>query len=136
MLRTRPKEIHPGGRRVPWSQLEPITLPEDIPKFEMNLVRRGLPQSPRSPGQAPGRPPQPPTRVKKGKQGAAPATLARSLLQPSNRRQSQVPSIQQAAAARPPNPSTSATGSSAWPILRSSGPLIAVFVFPNLTYIQ
>ena len=72
ILKSRPKEIHPGGRRVPWSQLEPITLPEDIPKFEMNLVRRGLPQSPRSPGQAPGRPPLTPDQSEKRKTRGSP----------------------------------------------------------------
>ena len=49
ILKARPKEIHQGGRRTPWHQIEAIKLPEDIPPFEMHLVRR-VPQSPRSPG--------------------------------------------------------------------------------------
>ena len=65
-LKSRPKEIHPGGRRTPWHQLEAIKLPEDIPQFELHLVRK-VPQSPRSPGQAPGRPPRTPDQREKRK---------------------------------------------------------------------
>ena len=71
ILKTRPKEIQPGGRKTPWSQLEPVTLPEDIPKFEMNPVRR-VPQSPRSPGQAPGRPLYTPDQSEKRKTRGSP----------------------------------------------------------------
>ena len=71
ILKSRPKEIQPGGRKTPWSQIEPIKLPEDIPTFEMNLVRR-VPQSPRSPGQAPGRPPHTPEQNEKRKTRGSP----------------------------------------------------------------
>ena len=72
ILKSRPKEIHPGGRRTPWHQLEAVKLPEDIPQFEMNLVRR-VPQSPRSPGQAPGRPPRTPDQREKRKTRGSPS---------------------------------------------------------------
>ena len=71
LLKSRPKEIHPGGRRTPWHQLEAIKLPEDIPQFEMHLVRR-VQQSPRSPGQAPGRPPHTPDQGEKRKTRGSP----------------------------------------------------------------
>ena len=73
VLRTRPKEIQPGGRRAPWHQLEAVPLPEDIPQFKMNLVRRVL-KSPRSPGEAPGRPPHTPEQGEKRKIRASPIT--------------------------------------------------------------
>ena len=55
ILKTRSKEIQPGGRKAPWSQLDSIPLPDDLPDFELHLVRK-VPQAPRSPTQFPGRP--------------------------------------------------------------------------------
>ena len=73
ILKSRPKDIHPGGRRTPWHQLEAFKLPADIPQFELHLVRR-VPQSPRSPGQAPGRPPRTPEQREKRKSRGSPSS--------------------------------------------------------------
>ena len=94
ILKSRPKEIQPGGRRIPWSQIESIKLPEDIPTFEMNLVRR-VPQSPRSPGQAPGRPPHTPEQNEKRKTRKSPYSSSPS--SPTPKQQKIVPSPNHAA---------------------------------------
>ena len=73
ILKSRPKDIHPGGRRTPWHQLEAVKLPADIPQFELHLVRK-VPQSPRSPGQAPGRPPRTPEQREKRKSRGSPSS--------------------------------------------------------------
>ena len=73
ILKARTKEIQPGGRKTPWSQVEPIPLPGDLPDFELQLVRK-VQQSQRSPTQAPGRPPLTPEQGEKRKTRGSPQT--------------------------------------------------------------
>ena len=71
ILKTRSKEIQPGGRKTPWGQLDSIPLPDDLPDFELHLVRK-VPQAPRSPTQAPGRPSLTPEQGEKRKTRGSP----------------------------------------------------------------
>ena len=64
---------------VRWSasscRLPSTVLPEDLPDFELNLVRR-VTQAPRSPTQAPGRPPITPDQGEKRKNRGSPLSLS------------------------------------------------------------
>ena len=71
VLKTRSKDIHPEGTKTPWTQLEPVPLPEDLPKFELNPASRTL----RSPALAPGRPPLTPEKSDKRKERGTPESL-------------------------------------------------------------
>ena len=57
ILKTRSKDIQPGGTRTPWHQLDPVILPKHLPEFERRLESTASSRTQRSPKQAPGRPP-------------------------------------------------------------------------------
>ena len=73
VLKTRSKDIQPGGTRVPWRQIDPVTLPEDLPNFEMRLAS-AAPRTLRSPTQAPGRPALTPEKRDKRKERGTPGS--------------------------------------------------------------
>ena len=73
VLKTRSKDIHPGGTRVPWRQVDPVTLPDDLPEFEMRLTS-AAPRTLRSPTQAPGRPALTPEAREKRKERVTPGS--------------------------------------------------------------
>ena len=73
ILKTRSKDIQPGGTRTPWHQLEPVVLPEHIPEFELRL-ETSAPRTLRSPGLAPGRPPITPEQGCKRKERGTPSS--------------------------------------------------------------
>ena len=73
VLKTRSKDIHPGGTRVPWRQVDPVTLPDDLPEFEMRLTS-AAPRTLRSPTQAPGRPALTPEAREKRKERGTPGS--------------------------------------------------------------
>ena len=73
VLKTRSKDIQPGGRKTPWRQLDPVVLPDDIPKFETRLVS-AAPRTLRSPTQAPGRPALTPEQGDKRKERGTPCS--------------------------------------------------------------
>ena len=75
VLKTRSKDIHPGGRKTPWRQLDPVVLPDDIPKFETRLVS-AAPRTLRSPTPAPGRPALTPEQGDKRKERGTPGSPA------------------------------------------------------------
>ena len=71
VLKTRSKDIQPGGTKTPWRHLDPVPLPEDLPKFETRLVS-AAPRTMRSPTQAPGRPALTPEQGDKRKERGTP----------------------------------------------------------------
>ena len=73
VLKTRSKDIHPGGTRVPWRHIDPVTLPDDLPEFEMRMVS-AAPRTLRSPTQAPGRPALTPEQREKRKERGTPGS--------------------------------------------------------------
>ena len=68
VLKTRSKDIHSGGTKTPWTQLEPVPLPKYFSKFELNPASRTF----RSPALAPGRPPLSPEKSDKRKERGTP----------------------------------------------------------------
>ena len=75
ILKTRSKDIQPGGTRTPWHQLEPMILPKHLPEFELRLESTA-PRTPRSPDLAPGRPPLTPEQGCKRKERGTPSSPA------------------------------------------------------------
>ena len=75
VLKTRSKDIHPGGTKKPWSQVDPVVLPEDLPKFDLYPAKID-PRNLRSPTQAPGRPPLTPEQSDKRKDRGTPCSQA------------------------------------------------------------
>ena len=73
VLKTRSKDIQPGGTRVPWRQVDPVTLPDDLPEFKMRLTS-AAPRTLRSPTQAPGRPALTPGAREKRKERGTPGS--------------------------------------------------------------
>ena len=73
VLKKRSKDIQPGGTKTPWRQLDPVPLPEDLPKFETRLMR-AEPRTLRSPTQAPGRPALTPEQGDKRKERGTPGS--------------------------------------------------------------
>ena len=75
ILKTRSKDIQPGGTRTPWHQVQPVILPKHLPEFELRLESTA-PRTLRSPKLAPGRPPLTPEQGCKRKERGTPSSPA------------------------------------------------------------